>query len=213
MKVLVVGANGKTGKLIVEQLAKSGEHEPYAMIRNPKQEEDMKQIGGHPVLADLEEDVSSAVQQAEAIIFAAGSGSKTGPDKTISVDQEGAKRVIDSAKAHGIQHFVMLSSMGTDNPEQGPDSMQHYFRAKAIADEYLQNSELSYTIVRPGRLTDDKGNGKIQASHHLNKSGSIPREDVAAVLIASLTKNETKNKSFEILSGNEEINDALKFVY
>jgi uncharacterized protein YbjT (DUF2867 family) len=215
MNVLIAGANGKTGRHIIEQIARGGEHRAIAMVRDPKQEKELEKLGAQTVVGDLEGDVSHAVHLADAIIFAAGSGSKTGPDKTISVDQEGAKNLIDAAKEHRIQHFVMLSSMGSDNPSAGPDSMEQYFKAKAIADEYLRGSDLSYTIVRPGALTDDSATGKIEASEKIeNKENrSISREDVAAVLIASLSGEEVKNKTFEILSGETDIEEALKFVY
>jgi uncharacterized protein YbjT (DUF2867 family) len=105
--------------------------------------------------------------------------------------------------------------MGTDNPSAGPESMEQYFKAKAIADEYLRGSDLSYTIVRPGALTDERAIGKIEASQKIgNKENrSISREDVAVVLIASLTHEEVKNKTFEILSGETDIEEALKFIY
>ncbi|KEZ52700.1 MULTISPECIES: SDR family oxidoreductase [Metabacillus] len=215
MNVLIAGANGTTGRLLIEQIAKEGEHRAIAMVRDPKQEPELEKLGAQTVVGDLEGDVSHAVHLADAIIFAAGSGSKTGPDKTISVDQEGAKNLIDEAKKHGIKHFVMLSSMGTDNPTAGPSDMEQYFMAKAIADEYLRGSDLSYTIVRPGALTDERGTGKIEAADKINQNEgrSIPREDVAAVLIAALTKDELKNKTFEILSGETEIDEALSKVY
>lgn len=215
MNVLIAGANGKTGRLIIEQIARGGEHRAIAMVRDPKQEEELEKLGAQTVVGDLEGDVSHAVHLADAIIFAAGSGSKTGPEKTISVDQEGAKTMIDAAKKHRIHHFVMLSSMGADQPSEGPAEMEQYFKAKAIADEYLRGSELSYTIVRPGALTDGDGTGKIEAAQKIeNKENrSISREDVAAVLIAALTQEETKGKTFEILSGETDIEEAMKFIY
>lgn len=213
MNVLIAGANGKTGRHIIEQIARGGRHRAIAMVRDPKQEKELEKLGAQTVVGDLEGDVSHAVHLADTVIFAAGSGSKTGPDKTISVDQEGAKNLIDAAKEHRIQHFVMLSSMGTDNPSAGPESMEQYFKVKAIADEYLRGSDLSYT--RPGALTDERAIGKIEVSQKIeNKENrSISREDVAAVLIASLTHEEVKNKTFEILSGETDIEEALKFIY
>ncbi|MRX72288.1 NAD(P)H-binding protein [Bacillus lacus] len=213
-KVLVVGANGTTGRLLTEQLSKMEGFEPLSMIRKEEQAEDLKRLGGEPVLADLEEDVTNAVKGADAVIFAAGSGSSTGPEKTTSVDQEGAKRVVDAAKDAGVKHFVMLSSMGADIPENGPDEMQHYLNAKSNADEHLIRSGLSYTIVRPGGLTDEKGTGKIQAAESIeDKSGSIPREDVAAALIACLSVEEVDGKVVEILSGQTPVEDALKHAF
>ncbi|OJF16561.1 MAG: NAD-dependent dehydratase, partial [Bacillaceae bacterium G1] len=145
MKVLIAGANGHTGRLIVERLGKSPQYEAYAMIRDAAQAETLKQLGAkEAIVADLEGDVSHAVKGMDAVIFAAGSGSKTGPDKTISVDQEGAKRLIDAAKKAGIAHFVMLSSYGAGDPDALPN-LGHYLKAKGEADRHLIESGLTYT--------------------------------------------------------------------
>jgi len=212
MKVLVVGANGHTGRLLVEYLANNSDHHPYAMVRNENQEKDLMEIGAvEVVVADLEEDIGRVTNGMDAIIFAAGSGSKTGPEKTIAVDQEGAIKLIDAAKSSGVQHFVMLSSIGADDP-QGP--IEHYLKAKKIADDHLQNSGLTYTIVRPGRLTHDRATGKVELAEkiELMDERSIPRSDVAHVLAASLEIDNAKNKVMELLSGDKEIELALKML-
>jgi len=214
MKVLVVGANGTTGKQVVELLANSSQHQPYAMIRKEEQKKAFEQQNVDVILADLEKDVSEAVKGMDAVIFAAGSGGHTGDDKTIAVDQNGAKNVIDAAKKAGVKRFVMLSSMGTDAPEQGPEGLQLYLRAKAIADEYLKQSNLAYTIVRPGSLSDDQATGKIDVNTDIaDKSATIPRADVAKALVASLDEETTIGKTFEILSGKTEIEQAIQFAH
>ncbi|SFI89074.1 SDR family oxidoreductase [Thermoflavimicrobium dichotomicum] len=212
MKVLVAGANGHTGRLIVELLGKSHHHEAYAMIRDRAQAEKLKQLGAkETVLADLEKDVSHAVKGMDAVIFAAGSGSKTGPDKTITVDQEGAKRLIDVAKKEGIAHFVMLSSYGSGDPYALPN-LAHYLKAKGEADQYLIASGLTYTIIRPGYLSFEPPTGKVEiAKHFVSIEGrGIPRADVAQVIVSCLDIENAKNKTFELLSGNQAIQDALK---
>jgi uncharacterized protein YbjT (DUF2867 family) len=212
MKVLVAGANGHTGRWIIELLGKSNHHEAYAMIRNRNQAENLKKLGAkEAILADLEEDVSHAVKGMNAVIFAAGSGSKTGPDKTIAVDQEGAKRLIDAAKKEGIAHFIMLSSYGAGDPNALPN-IGHYLVAKGIADQYLVESGLTFTIVRPGYLSFDPPTGKIEIAEHFDNviGKTIPRGDVAKVLVSCLDIENAKNKTFELLSGNQPIEEALK---
>jgi uncharacterized protein YbjT (DUF2867 family) len=212
MKVLIAGANGHTGRLIVELLGKSNRHEAYAMIRDAAQAEKLKQLGAkEAIVADLEEDVSHAVKGMDAVIFAAGSGSKTGPDKTIAVDQEGAKRLIDAAKKEGIAHFVMLSSYGAGDPHALPN-LAHYLIAKGEADRYLEASGLTYTIVRPGYLSFEPPTGKVEIAKHFDSVAGrdIPRADVAQVIVSSLEIENAKNKTFEFLSGNQPIQDALK---
>ncbi|WP_419882097.1 SDR family oxidoreductase [Peribacillus sp. B-H-3] len=211
MKVLIVGANGHTGRIAAEILSRDSEHQAYAMIRSQEQQNDMEGLGAIPVIADLEQEVDHALKDMDAVIFAAGSGSKTGPEKTISVDRDGAIKVVDAAKKAGIKRFVMLSSMGSDYPEQGAKEMQNYYQAKHDADEHLKSSGLSYSIVRPGALSFDDPTGKIVAQEKLEShKGSITRGDVAQVLVHSLTAARTLNKSFEILNGNVPIEEAIE---
>lgn len=212
MKVLIAGANGHTGRLLIEHLANHSDHHPYAMIRNEDQTKDLRELGAAEVIvADLEDFPMEITKGMDAIIFAAGSGSKTGPDKTIAVDQEGAKRLVDAAYRSGVEHFVMLSSMGADEP-QGP--LEHYLAAKQKADDYLKNSGLTYTIVRPGQLSHDTSTGKIDLADKIEllEERSIPRADVAHVLAAVLDMDNTHNKVFEILSGDKKIEQALEML-
>ncbi|HZG72488.1 MAG TPA: SDR family oxidoreductase [Chondromyces sp.] len=210
MHVLVIGANGKTGRKVVQQLANSNQHIVRAMIRLTEQQEDMEKLGAKPIIADLEQDFSYALNDVNAVIFAAGSGSHTGPEKTIAVDQEGAIKAVQYAKEKGIERFVMLSSMGAGNPEAISSPIQHYLIAKQKADQALVESSLDYTIVRPGALTDDPGTGSVTTALAFQSVGPIPREDVASVLVESLTTPEASGKIFEVVSGDIPIEHALK---
>ncbi|WP_064092855.1 SDR family oxidoreductase [Rossellomorea aquimaris] len=213
MNVLVIGANGHTGRHIVKELSSSSQHFVRAMIRKNEQAKEMEDLGARPIVADLEQDFSYALENVNAVIFAAGSGGDTGDDKTQAVDLEGAKKTVDYAKKMGIERFIMLSSMGADQPSSGPEGLQFYLKAKGEADAYLKESGLNYTIVRPGALSFDEGTGKIIASSSItDKSSDIPREDVAKVLVESLNTEETNHKVFEILKGNTSISEALKSI-
>jgi len=183
------------------ELSKKTQMTVYGMIRKDERAQTIKELGGHPILADLEDNVDKSVDNMEAIIFAAGSGPKTGPDKTTAVDKNGAIKLV-AAKKKGIERFVMLSSVGSDHPEQAHAGMRHYLEAKHDADEHLKASGLTYTIVRPVALANEQEIGQIFADEkvdHTNKS--IPRADVAAVLAQSVTEEKTFNKTFEISSG------------
>lgn len=207
-KVLVVGANGLTGTETVKILKNHGQYDPVAMIRDESQRSKFDEMGIEVRLGDLEKDLSHVVEGINKIIFAAGSGSKTGPDKTIAVDQDGAKKLIDEAKNHEIKKFVMLSSMGADAPESH-EKIKHYLEAKHNADEHLINSGLNYTIVRPGGLVNGNHLGHIHASEKLHEHGKITREDVAQVLVAALDHSQVRNKTFEIVNGDKSIEAAL----
>jgi uncharacterized protein YbjT (DUF2867 family) len=202
--VLVAGANGTTGKKIVNLLKASQYFNPVAMVRKEEQKEQFKKENITTVLGDLENDLSHTVENIDKVIFAAGSGGK----KVIAVDQEGAKNLIDASKKANIAKFVMLSSMGADNPKSS-ENLQEYLEAKQNADEYLKSSDLTYAIVRPGALTIDAGTGKIKLQSKLNQQGSITRDDVAQTLVRSLHDDAAINQTFEIIQGDTLIGKAL----
>lgn len=203
-KVLVVGANGGTGRKVASLLKRSQYFEPVAMVRKETQRSRFQQEGILTVVGDLEEDLAHVVQDVDKIVFAAGSGGK----KVVEVDQEGAKRLIDVAKMGHIKKFVMLSSMGADAPEKD-GRLRDYLKAKQVADEHLRKSGLNYTIVRPGSLTDEMGNGKIGLERKLDGHGKISREDVAQTLVSALHDTAANGVTFEIVEGDTLIGEAL----
>lgn len=207
MNVLVIGANGVTGRRIVQRL-KETSHTPVAMIRDPAQAPAFDELDVESRVGDLEELLDPVLEGMDAVIFAAGSGSKTGPEKTLAVDRDGAVRSIAAVEAAGIERYVMLSSMRAD-PESEGHPISHYLRAKGIADEHLRRSELAWTVVRPGRLTNEPGTGHVSLAPSLEPGGSIPRDDVAAVMVACLDRPGTVGKSFDLLSGETPIEQAL----
>lgn len=207
MNVLVAGANGSTGRRVVRLLA-DGPHRALAMIREAGQEPAFTDIGVETVLADLEEPVGHAVEGCDAVVFCAGSGAETPLSKTRAVDRDGAIRLVDAAERAGAERFVMLSSMGAD-PEATGGGMNVYYRCKGAADAHLAASDLRHVIVRPGRLTEDEGTGRVDAAEELGRRGEIPRDDVARVLAASLEVEEVADRTFEILSGDTPIEEAL----
>jgi uncharacterized protein YbjT (DUF2867 family) len=212
MDVAVAGGHGQIGRRLLRLLAERGDR-ARGLIRNPDHGADLEEIGAEAVLCDLEADdadVARAIAGADAVVFSAGAGPGSGPERKQTVDLGGAVKLIDAAKANGIRRYVIVSSMGADKPPPGDDTFAVYLRAKAAADEALAKSGLDYTIVRPGSLTNDPGTGRIDAAEHLGRRGQIPRDDVAATLIAVLDEPATIGKAFEILSGEKEIAEALR---
>jgi len=206
--VLIAGAHGQVGQHVTELLGAS-DRTARAMVRDESQTDEMAELGGEPVVADLTGDVDHAVEGCDAIVFAAGSGG----EDVYGVDRDGAIGLIDAASAAGVDRFVMLSSMGADDPESGPEALRDYLIAKAEADEYLRNSGLDYTIVRPGELTNEPGTGEIRAGEGLDPGdGAIPREDVARTLVAAIDFEPVFGETFEILSGEESIEAALETI-
>lgn len=208
-KILIVGATGSTGKRIIEILSNSQSFEPVAMIRKEGQKAIFEDMEVKWVLADLEQDdLSPVLKDIDKVIFAAGSGSKTGPDKTTAVDEEGAIKLIDASTKAKVKKFIMLSAMNADEPSSHPE-LEHYLKAKAEADKYLRESGLNYTIVRPGALTDDMGMGKVEIAPKLDRTGEISRDDVAFLLIMSLADPLVQNMTFEAVEGEEAIKSAM----
>ncbi len=202
--ILVAGANGTTGKQIVNLLKSSQYFNPIAMVRKEEQQKQFEADGVETVLADLTQDLTHTIKNIDKVIFAAGSGGKN----VVEVDQEGAKRLMAVAKMANVNKFVMLSSMGADNPESVED-LQDYMKAKQNADEHLKGSGLNYTIVRPGTLNNNKGKGKIELNEKLNKQGEISRADVAQTLVRSLHDDAPHNTTFEIIEGETLIGEAM----
>ncbi|MEZ7514932.1 SDR family oxidoreductase [Flavobacterium frigidarium] len=206
--ILVAGANGTTGKKIIALLHKSENFNPIAMVRKEGQQAYFKDQNIKTVLGDLTSDVDSVFDSSiDRVIFAAGSGGKD----VIGVDQDGAKKMIDASKKANVKKFVMLSSMGADNPEEA-EKLQDYLKAKHNADEYLKTSGLEYSIVRPGTLTDEEQMAKIELAPKLNKRGEISRADVAQTLVQSLEDKTASNATFEIIKGEQSITAALSQV-
>lgn len=204
--ILVAGANGTTGKKIVNLLNQSQYFNPIAMVRKEEQKAffEAKQID--TVLGDLEDDISHVFNNKtiDKVLFAAGSGGKN----VVEVDQEGAKRMVDASKKNNVKKFVMLSSMGADQPEKA-EQLQDYLKAKHNADEYLKSSGLNYSIVRPGSLTNGELTNKIQLNQKLNTQGEISRNDVAQTLVSTLNDDVANQATFEILKGETLIGEAL----
>ncbi|KPQ00056.1 SDR family oxidoreductase [Marinobacter sp. HL-58] len=209
MHVFIAGANGQIGQHLLREMAES-DHEARALIRHPDQGPELQQLGAtETVLGDLEQDCSEAMKGCDVVIFTAGSGPHTGPDKTIDVDQDGAVRLMDTARAMGIKRFIMVSSMRAEEPDKGPEKLRHYLWAKHNADEHLKASGLNYTIVRPGQLTNDEGTGKVLLREKLDAFGKIPRQDVARVLLAVLDSDTADNRVFDVVSGERPVSEAL----
>lgn len=205
--ILVAGANGTTGKKVVDLLKKTQYFNPVAMVRKEEQLQEFKNRGIDAVLADLEGEVIHALNNIDKVVFAAGSGGK----KVVAVDQEGAKKLVDAARNSKVKKFVMLSSMGAENPEAA-DEIKAYLKAKHNADEYLKDSGLNYTVVRPGSLNNDAGSGKIRLQSRFEEQGEISRDDVAQTLVRTLHDDVANKETFEILSGDTLIGKALDIV-
>jgi nucleoside-diphosphate-sugar epimerase len=210
MDVLIAGGHGQIARRLIRLLASQG-HTARGLIRNPDHAADLEADGGVPVLCDLERDeVRPHVGAADAIVFAAGAGPGSGAERKQTVDLGAAVKCVEAAEALGVARFVIVSSVGANDPEAGPESMRPYLRAKGAADARVSASTLDWTIVRPGALTDDPGTGLVDVSTELGRRSSVPRDDTALVLAETLAAPNTIHLTFELFSGDSPAREAVR---
>jgi uncharacterized protein YbjT (DUF2867 family) len=181
------------------------------LIRNPDHAAELEEVGAEPVIADVEEldDISELLAGADAAVMAAGAGPGSGPARKRTVDYGGAVKLIHACHRQKVRRYLMISAMGVHDPAARGPEVRPYYDAKAEADQALTSSGLDYTIVRPGRLTNDPGTGRIEAAERLPRGGAIARDDVAATLLGCLEAANTIGVGFDLISGRMPIGDAL----
>jgi len=213
MHVVIAGGHGKIA-LILEQLLSARGDSVAGLIRNPVQAADLEAAGADALVVDLEkatvDEVAEHLRGADAVVFAAGAGPGSGAARKETVDRDAAILLADAAQVAGVDRYVMVSAMAADPHATADDEVfQIYLRAKGIADEAIRSRTASTsTIVRPGHLTDDAGTGRVAIAESTGP-GAIPRADVAAVLVAVLDEPGTGSQSFDLISGETPIAEAV----
>jgi uncharacterized protein YbjT (DUF2867 family) len=214
MEVAVVGGHGKTALRLLRLLSERGDR-ARGLIRNPDHAADVEAAGATAVGADVEnldaDAVARSIAGVDAVVFAAGAGAGSGAARKRTVDYAGAVKLIEAARMNDISRYLIVSAMGVNHPENWSDAMRPYYEAKLDADREVSDSGLDYTIVRPGGLTDDAGTGSVAVAEELplERYGMIPRDDVAATLLACLDEPLTIRKAFDEVSGDTPISEAL----
>lgn len=211
-EVAIAGGHGKIALRLTRLLRERGDT-VRALIRNPDHAGDVSAAGAEPIVCDLEsasvDEVADALGTTGAVVFAAGAGPGSGPERKHTMDYGGAIKLIQAAEVRGVARYVMVSSMGANAAAEGDDTFAAYLRAKGRADAELIASGLHYTVVRPARLTDDPGTGTVNAEEH-GERRPVTRDDVAAVVAAALRDDGTIGKVFPITGGDVPIEDALR---
>lgn len=212
MRILVAGSHGQIGQRLVHRLHARG-HEVVAMIRSADQADELRDLGAEPVVADVEGDLGEQLGEVltdlDAIVYTVGAGPGSGPEPKDAVDRAGSDKLVDLAERHGIERYVLVSTIGAHDPSQASGDFRAYLEAKRAADDRLRASDLTWTIVRPGRLTDDPGTGQVTVRHEPGGSGSVPRDDVAAVLVEVVERDDLGGAVFELFEGDTPIAAAL----
>ena len=215
MRIVIAGGHGQIALRLERLLAARGD-EVAGIIRRPEQGDDLRDVGAEPVLLDLEsasvEEVAAHLRGADAAVFAAGAGPGSGAARKDTVDKAAAVLFADAAVLAGVRRFVIVSSMGADPRHEGDEIFDVYLRAKGEADAHVSGLDaLDWTVLRPGALTDDAGNGLVRLEAHTGR-GSIPRDDVAAVLAELLDTPATAGLTLELVSGSTPVSVAVKSV-
>lgn len=215
MKVVIAGGHGKIAQHLERKLTQRGDT-AVGLIRNPDHASDLTDIGAEPLVIDLEKasltEVTDAVRGADAVVFAAGAGPGSGAARKESVDRDAAILLADAAEAAGVRRYVLVSSMGadTERADQSDDPVfAAYLRAKADADANVSARDaIDATIIRPGKLTDDAGTGRVKIADSTGY-GEIPREDVAAVIVAALDNAAAAGRTVELIGGDTPVAEAF----
>jgi nucleoside-diphosphate-sugar epimerase len=209
--VAIAGAHGKIALRLTRLLIAGGDS-VIGLIRNPDHADAVADNGARPVVCDLERasvsDIAAAIDGAEAAVFAAGAGPGSGAARKFTMDRDGAIKLLQAATAAGAARYVIISSVGAEDPPRGDDVGSVYLRAKAEADQAVRASDRAWTIVRPGRLTDESGTGRVRIQEDPSR-GSVARDDVAAVLAGLLGDPRASRHVLYVNSGEEPIEQAL----
>jgi uncharacterized protein YbjT (DUF2867 family) len=212
MRVAIVGGHGKIALRLTKLLTARGAT-VASLIRNPAHAEDIRALGGEPVVCDIEgasvAEVTDAIAGASAVLFAAGAGPGSGAERKLTVDRDGAIKLLEAATEADVSRYLIISSIGAESPPDGEDVFSVYLRAKAEADVAVQGSDRDWTILRPGSLTDDPGRGRVRIETE-PRHGEIPREDVAAVLDALLQTATATHRILYVNGGEDPVEQALE---
>jgi uncharacterized protein YbjT (DUF2867 family) len=212
-KIAVVGGHGQVARHLLVDLRDAG-HEPVALVRNPDYREDLESRGAEVRLLDLEsstaDDFAAAFEGCDAVVFAAGGGPDGNLERKRTVDLEGSLKSIEGARLAGIRRFVQISAINVDEPvaDDAGEVWKAYVEAKRDSDAALRDSDLDWTIIRPGRLTDDPAVGTVSLASRLDR-GEVTRADVAAVVAAVLDAPHTVGQQVDLVGGDTPVADAV----
>ena len=205
MKAFVAGATGETGRRIVQELVKRN-IPVRALVRDLEQARAILPESAELVVGDVLKPDSLSAAMADSTVLLCATGAKPSFDPTgpYKVDYEGTKNLVDVAKAKGIEHFVFGSSLCTSQLFHPLNLFWLILVWKKQAEEYIQKSGLTYTIVRPGGLkNEDNPYPVVMSSADTLFDGSIPRTKVAQVCVEALFDPAARNKIVEIVAKAE----------
>ena len=211
MDVAIAGGHGQVARRLARLLVERGDR-VRGLIRKPEHADDLRADGSEPIVCDIETASTAALAQAiggaDAVVFAAGAGPGSGAERKLTVDRDGAIRLLDAAVSAGVTRYVIVSSVGAENPPDDDEVFSVYLRAKAEADAAVVQSDRDWTVVRPGILTDDPATGGVRIQSEPIRA-KVTRQDVAAVLAAVLHEPRSARLTIYVVGGDDPIEEAL----
>ena len=214
MDIVIAGGHGRIARRLTALVVARGDR-VRGLIRNPDHAADLRADGSEPVVCDLErasvEDLAAAIAGADAVVFAAGAGAGSGAERKLTSDRDGAIKLLAAARSAAVERYVMVSSIGAEEPPDGDDVFSVYLRAKAQADAALTESDRAWTVVRPGFLNDEPGTGRVRLTTAPVRD-DVSRDDVAATLAAILHEPRSVRHILYVIAGGDPIEQALSEV-
>ena len=215
MKAFVAGATGETGRRIVQELI-ARNIPVIALVRDIEKARGILSPEAELVVGDVlqPESLTAALGDSTVLLVATGAKPSFDPTGPYKVDFEGSKNLVNAAKAKGIEHFVLVSSLCTSRLFHPLNLFWLILLWKKQAEEYIQKSGLTYTIVRPGGLkNEDNPDPIVMQSADTLFDGSIPRQKVAQVAVEALFETNARNKIVEIVAKPEAASKSFQELF
>ena len=203
MNLVILGATGRTGELVVEQALAAG-HAVTALVRSPEKvtirNSSLRVIAGKATDA---RDVARALEGADAVISALGGSG--------SVISDSTRAIVDGAHKTGVKRVILLSSFLVEHDRMGALSRLitgvvrgSMLKDKNDGEQLLRQSDLDWTISYPSRLTDAPATGLVEVLPEGAKrriTERISRADVAGWLVEAATSHQTSRRGVDITGG------------
>jgi uncharacterized protein YbjT (DUF2867 family) len=212
--VVIAGGHGKIGLRLAALLAGRGDV-VTGVVRNAEHRGDLEGVGASATVLDLEsatvEELAAHLEGADAVVFSAGAGPGSGVARKDTVDRAAAVLLADAARHAGVRRYLLVSSTGVDDPPApGTDEVwAAYLRAKKAAEDAIRGTDLDWTVLRPGALTDEPGTGRVLLAPPPVERAEVTRDDTAAVLAALLDAPGSAGRVLELRGGDEDLLDAV----
>lgn len=217
-RIVIAGGHGQIAQHLTQVLTAHGDR-AVSLIRNSDHVDAVTALGALPQVIDLEsasvDDVAAVLEGADAVVFAAGAGPNSGPERKDTVDRAGAVLLADAAVKAGVSRYVLISSFGAGEPvaDDVDDGWKAYIDAKTAAEEYVSGKDgLDWIILRPGKLTDEDPTDSVSLTEPPLEPGEVTRADVAAVIATLLDTGAAVRKILMLTSGSTSIADAVDAV-